>query len=78
VSSWPASPAHVGRERSGVSVGGVGTRLAVERAMATADVVAAVRDWLDAYVPAAWREAAAEGGPASIRAVGGPAHKQGV
>jgi alkylation response protein AidB-like acyl-CoA dehydrogenase len=47
----------------------VSTRLPVDRGSATADVVAAVREWVDAYVPLAWRTAAAEGGAAAIRSV---------
>jgi alkylation response protein AidB-like acyl-CoA dehydrogenase len=34
-----------------------------------ADAVAAVREWIVARVPAAWREAAEDGGPAAVRRV---------
>src|SRR4051794_14721954 len=32
---------------------------------------AAVREWIEAHVPAAWRRAAADGGPAAVRRVRG-------
>jgi alkylation response protein AidB-like acyl-CoA dehydrogenase len=36
---------------------------------AVTDVLAAVRRWIDDHVPAAWREAAGNGGPAEVRRV---------
>jgi alkylation response protein AidB-like acyl-CoA dehydrogenase len=45
------------------------TPLAVGPDTPEADAVAAVRAWVDAHVPAAWREAAERGGPAAIREV---------
>jgi acyl-coenzyme A synthetase/AMP-(fatty) acid ligase/alkylation response protein AidB-like acyl-CoA dehydrogenase len=43
--------------------------LAVTSETPADDVVAAVRAWVDANVPAAWRDAARRGGPAAIREV---------
>src|SRR5262245_3351866 len=43
--------------------------LAVTRDTASADVVGAVRAWVDDNVPSAWRDAARRGGAAAIRAV---------
>ncbi len=43
--------------------------LAVTRHTDTAGVVAAVRDWIDANVPRAWRDAARRGGAPAIREV---------
>jgi alkylation response protein AidB-like acyl-CoA dehydrogenase len=44
-------------------------RLPVDRRTSDADLVAAVRSWVEAYVPVAWREAAAQGGRSAIRRV---------
>ena len=44
-------------------------RLAVSADTPADDVVAAVRAWIDEYVPGAWREAADRGGAAAIREV---------
>jgi alkylation response protein AidB-like acyl-CoA dehydrogenase len=46
-----------------------GARLPVDRATSPADAALAARAWVEANVPAAWREAAAAGGPAAIRSV---------
>ena len=45
------------------------TRLAVPAGAPPGEVVALVRDWVAAHVPAAWRDAAARGGPAAVRTV---------
>ena len=44
-------------------------RVAVEATTSRDDAVAAVRGWVEEHVPAAWRDAAARGGAAAIRAV---------
>src|SRR3954454_20198356 len=44
-------------------------RLAGERDMPVEQVVDAARAWVDAHVPASWREAGERGGAAAIRAV---------
>lgn len=44
-------------------------RLPVRRDTPVDQVVAVVRDWIDAHVPAAWRDAARRGGGAAIRRV---------
>jgi alkylation response protein AidB-like acyl-CoA dehydrogenase len=43
--------------------------LPVDAATPEADVIAAVRIWLDEHVPATWREAIASGGMSALRAV---------
>jgi alkylation response protein AidB-like acyl-CoA dehydrogenase len=45
------------------------TRLAVDRRTPDADVVGAVRAWVDAHVPRAWLDAGRAGGPAAVREV---------
>ena len=45
------------------------TRLEIDPDAGDALVVAAVRAWVDAHVPASWREAAARGGAAAVRTV---------
>jgi alkylation response protein AidB-like acyl-CoA dehydrogenase len=52
-------------ERSGAAV----DRLPVDASTSAPDAVANVRAWIDAEIPAAWRDAAARGGAAAIRAV---------
>ena len=47
----------------------VGARLPVAPGTPLDEVVARVRAWVDECVPAPWREAAARGGPAAVRAV---------
>ncbi|MCJ7436471.1 MAG: acyl-CoA dehydrogenase family protein [Acidimicrobiia bacterium] len=44
-------------------------RVAVDASTSSTDAVAAVRAWIDANVPAAWRAAARRGGEAEIRSV---------
>jgi len=46
-----------------------GSRIAVDASTPEEDVVVAVREWIEAHVPRSWREAAARGGRAEIRAV---------
>jgi alkylation response protein AidB-like acyl-CoA dehydrogenase len=55
-------------EHGGAENGGAG-RLPVGRASSAAEVLTAVRDWVDRNVPPKWRRAAAEGGPAAVRRV---------
>jgi alkylation response protein AidB-like acyl-CoA dehydrogenase len=50
-------------------VGDVEARLAVDGGTDEATVIQVVRDWVEAHVPAAWRDAAAAGGPSAIRTV---------
>jgi alkylation response protein AidB-like acyl-CoA dehydrogenase len=45
------------------------TRLAVPAGAPADEVVALVRAWVAEHVPAAWRDAAARGGPAAVRTV---------
>ena len=44
-------------------------RVPIDDATSDDDAVAAVRAWIDEHVPAAWRDAAAMGGVAAIRAI---------
>jgi alkylation response protein AidB-like acyl-CoA dehydrogenase len=48
---------------------GASERLPIDASTGEAEVIAAVRRWVDDHVPAAWRDAATAGGPAAIRAV---------
>ena len=45
------------------------TRLPINAQTAEADVIAVVREWVDAHVPRAWIDAGREGGAAAIRSV---------
>jgi alkylation response protein AidB-like acyl-CoA dehydrogenase len=45
------------------------SRLGVPAGAPPDEVAALVRDWVAAHVPAAWRDAAARGGPAAVRTV---------
>jgi hypothetical protein len=60
-------------ERDGVArtraSGNEAELLAVSAQASADDVVAAVRNWIDAAVPAAWLEAGRRGGPAAVRQV---------
>ena len=53
-------------------------RLPVDGDTAEADVIAAVRTWVDEHVPPAWRDAGERGGPAAIRAVRSARRLRGV
>src|SRR5688572_24485482 len=65
--SRSGSPAR--ERRAEVEAGDAMNRLAVDAETSPDEVAAAVRAWVEANVPAAWRDAAARGGAAAIRSV---------